>query len=147
MKYAVTEGRSKPRNLKNKSLLSHPNYHLPRPADNSLPNTAQDAVDFFCCKDALLAHVQLFVHQDCQVFFGRAAFQLVRPQATPINGIIPPHMQDFALPFVELHEVPLSPFPQPFKVSYNAVVTLNTFTLSDHNTKDYGKAQPKCTAE
>lgn len=75
----------------------------------------------FCCKDALLAHVPLFVRQDFQVFFGRAAFQLVSPSDTAINAIIPLHMQNFAPPTVELQEVPVNPFPQTFKVSYNAV--------------------------
>lgn len=47
MKYAVTQDGLKLRNLKNKTLLRHPNSHLPQPTDNTLPNAAQDAVSLF----------------------------------------------------------------------------------------------------
>ncbi|KAK4828339.1 hypothetical protein QYF61_026000 [Mycteria americana] len=67
----------------------------------------------------LLAHVQLGVHQDPQVLVCQAAFQTDSPQSVLVHGVsspghgIPPQVQDFALPLVELHEVPVSPFLQP----------------------------------
>ncbi|KAK4810833.1 hypothetical protein QYF61_008805 [Mycteria americana] len=52
-------------------------------------------------KGTLLAHVQLGVHQDPQV-----------------------QVQDFALPLVELHEVPVSPFLQSVQVPLDGSTTL-----------------------
>jgi len=40
-------------------------------------------------------------------------------------AVVPPHMQDFALPSVELHEVPVSPFLQPVQVSLDGSTTLS----------------------
>ncbi|KAK4811113.1 LOW QUALITY PROTEIN: hypothetical protein QYF61_016399 [Mycteria americana] len=72
-----------------------------------------------CHKGTLLAHIQLSIHQDTQVFFCKAAFQLVGPQPVLVHGIIPPQVQDLALPLVELHEVPpISPLVEvPLNVS------------------------------
>lgn len=41
----------------------------PQFAGNSHPNAVQDAASLLCCKDTLLAHGQLVVHQDHQVLF------------------------------------------------------------------------------
>ncbi|GAB0175715.1 cAMP-dependent protein kinase inhibitor alpha [Grus japonensis] len=54
--------------------------------------------------------------QDPQVLFCQAAFQLGSPQHVLVPGVVPPQVQDFPLPFVELHEVPDSPFLQPVKI-------------------------------
>jgi len=74
---------------------------------------------FFCCKGALLPHVQFSCPPGLPGVFWQSCFP-----AIPKNAVAPPHTQDFALPFVELHEVPVSLFLQLFKVSYNAVVVL-----------------------
>lgn len=42
--------------------------HLPWPAGNALPNTAQDAAGLVCFKGTLLARGQFVVHQHSQVF-------------------------------------------------------------------------------
>ena len=47
------------------------------------------------------------------MFVYRAAFQLAGPQPVYICGVIPPQLQDFVFPFVELYEVPVGPFLQP----------------------------------
>lgn len=46
----------------------------------------------------LLAHIQL-VHQDLQVLFCKSPFQLFDTQSVLVNGVIPPQVQDMALPF------------------------------------------------
>ena len=74
---------------------------------------------FFCCKGALLPHVQFSCPPGLPGVFWQSCFP-----AIPKNAVAPPQTQDFALPFVELHEVPVSLFLQLFKVSYNAVVVL-----------------------
>jgi len=46
--------------------------HLPRPADHASFVAAQDMADLLGCRGALLAHVQLAIHQYSQVLLGRA---------------------------------------------------------------------------
>lgn len=41
-----------------------------------------------------------------------SGFQLVSSQHTLVPGVAPAQVQEFMLPFVELHEVPVSPFLQ-----------------------------------
>lgn len=65
----------------------------------------------FLVQDTAGAHV-LLVHQDPQVLFSPAAFQSVF-----VPGLIPPLLQDIPLPFVEDHEVPVSPLLHPVKIS------------------------------
>lgn len=48
------------------------------PTGNS-SNAAQDTVSHLCSKDALLAHVQLGIHQNPQVLFCKVAFQMGGP--------------------------------------------------------------------
>ena len=47
-----------------------------------------------------------------------------RPQLIFVHGVIPPQVQYFALALVELHEIPVSPFLQPFKVPLDGSMTL-----------------------
>lgn len=75
---------------------------LPQPDGNAFPKTSQLAVGQPFCKGTLLTHVQLCVHQDPQVLFCQAAVL--------VPGVFCPQMQEFSLPLVELHEVPISPF-------------------------------------
>lgn len=70
--------------------------HPPWPVSNALP----DAVGLFCCKDALLAHVQLVLHWDPKVFLCRAAFKLVSPQHVLLPGVNPPQVLHGALTVV-----------------------------------------------
>ncbi|KAK4831783.1 hypothetical protein QYF61_019096, partial [Mycteria americana] len=61
---------------------------------------------------------------DPQFLFCKAAFQLCSPQHLRVHGVVPPQVQDFALPLVELHEVPASPFLQPVQVPLDGSTTL-----------------------
>ena len=79
--------------------------HLPQPAGNALPNTAQEAAGFLCCQSTLLAHGHLDVHQDSQVLFCKVSFQTARLQAILMYGFIPLQVQSSALPILELHEL------------------------------------------
>ncbi|KAK4806786.1 hypothetical protein QYF61_005582 [Mycteria americana] len=80
----------------------------------------------------LLAHVQPGVHQDPQVLFCQAAFQLGGPQHVLVPGVVPLQGQDFALPLVELHEVPVSPFLQLVEVPLDDSMTLWHISYSSH---------------
>jgi len=63
--------------------------HLPWPAGNALPNAAQDTICRLCSKGTLLSHAHLGVHQDPQVLFCSAAFQLASPQHVLVPKVIP----------------------------------------------------------
>lgn len=59
-----------------------------------------------CAFFAAGAHFWLMVNVmslSCQ-----AAFQLCSPQCAQVHGVVPPQGQDLVLPFIELHEVPVS---------------------------------------
>lgn len=60
------------------------------------------------------AALQMWPHP--KVIFCLAAFQLSGSQHVLVHGAVPSHMQDFALPLVEFHEVPASLFLQPVDV-------------------------------
>ena len=49
--------------------------HLPVTAGHPSADAAQDPICFLCCKSTLLAHGQLFTHQDPQVLLCRAALK------------------------------------------------------------------------
>jgi len=49
------------------------NNHFPHPLATSSIYAAQDALGLLRCKHTLLAHVQLFIHQDPQVLHRAAA--------------------------------------------------------------------------
>jgi len=40
-----------------------------------------------------------------------------------VRGVVPPQVQNVALLHVDLHEVPVSPFPQPVEVSLGGSTT------------------------
>lgn len=63
--------------------------------------SAPEAVGLLCCKGTLLAHGQLLP----QV--------ILFPTACTGAWVIPDQEQDVMFPFVELHKVPLVPFPSP----------------------------------
>ncbi|KAF1440525.1 Zinc finger RNA-binding protein, partial [Pygoscelis papua] len=83
-----------------------------------------DASRLLCCKGTLLAHVQLGVRQDPRVLFCQAAFQLGGCQHILVHGVVPRWLQNFALPLVELHEIPIGPFLQPVEVPLDGSTTL-----------------------
>ena len=83
---------------------------------NTLLNVAQNTSSFPCGKGTLLAHVQPGVHQEPQVVFCQAAFQLGGPQNLLVNGVISCQVWDFALLLAEIPKIPVSPFLQPVEV-------------------------------
>ena len=58
---------------------------------------------FFAATAHLLARGQLADHQEPKALLCRAALQLFGPQCVLVHEVIPPQVQDFAFPFVELH--------------------------------------------
>lgn len=59
------------------------------------------------------------VHQNPQVHFYRAAFQLGEPPCVSVHQVVPSQVQDFAFSLVEPCEVFVSPFLQPVEVPAN----------------------------
>lgn len=51
-----------------------------------------------------------------QVLFCQAVLQLLGPQRVLVYEIVPPQVQDFALPLAEFREIPVNPFLQPVVV-------------------------------
>ncbi|KAK4824703.1 hypothetical protein QYF61_017929 [Mycteria americana] len=49
---------------------------------------------------------------------------LFSPHHVVVHWVIPSQLQDFPFPFVELPEVPVSPFLQPVKVPLNGSTTI-----------------------
>ncbi|KAK4821646.1 hypothetical protein QYF61_026507 [Mycteria americana] len=90
--------------------------HLPRPAGHASFDAAQDTVGRLGCECALLAHVQLFVHQYPQVLFYRTALDHIIPQSLLKPRIAPTQVQDPALGLVEPHEVHTGPLLQLVQV-------------------------------
>lgn len=88
--------------------------HLPYPAGNSLPDAAQDNICLPCCQGTLLARAQLCVHQN---HFWKAVFQLFGPQLLLVHAVVPPSMQDFVLPLLELHKAPVRFLDRHFTTS------------------------------
>jgi len=63
--------------------------HLPLPAGHHSFDSTQDTVGLLGCKCALLANVQLLVHQDPQVFLGRGALKEFISQSVFVSRIAP----------------------------------------------------------
>ena len=51
--------------------------HLHQPVAHASFDAAQDTVGFLGCEGTLLAHVQLAIHQNPQVFFSRAVLKIL----------------------------------------------------------------------
>ena len=79
------------------------NHHLFLPAGHLSFDAGQDAVGPLGLKYMLLAHVQLLVHQDPQVFLCRAALTEFFSQSVYTSGIALTQIQDHALSLVEPH--------------------------------------------
>lgn len=85
--------------------------------------SARKTISLLCCRDTVLAHSQMGVHQDYQGVLSQAAVQLGSPQCILVPGVAPPSVQDFALPLVKLQEVSVSPFLQPLEVIVDGSTT------------------------
>lgn len=82
--------------------------HLPQPPGHTAFDAAQDTTDLLACKHTLLAHVQLFSYQNCQVILGRAALSDFSQSAlTP--AIAMTQVWHLAVWLVELHKVLMGP--------------------------------------
>lgn len=78
----------------------------------------------FFCEGMLVVHVQLG-HKDPQVISCKAAFQSVVSQPALMWRDFPPQVQNLAVLFTELHEIPVCSFFQPCWVNYlNGSTTL-----------------------
>ena len=62
---------------------------FPFPADYPSVDAAWDTVGLLGCESTLLAHIQLFFHQDPQVLFCKAALNEFFSQSVHISGIAP----------------------------------------------------------
>lgn len=81
------------------TMQPRPGYHFP-----------------FCLQGHIAIEVtcaQLGAHQDPQGLLCQAAFQSVSLQLLLVPGDAPPQLQDLALAFAELHDIPAGPFLQP----------------------------------
>ena len=76
--------------------------HLPHPAGHTSFDPAQDVIGLLGCKHMLLAHVQLFDHQNSQVLLQRAALSEFFFQSVPISKIALTHMQYLVLGLLNL---------------------------------------------
>lgn len=65
------------------------------------------------------------------ILFCKADYQLVIPQPVLMHGVIPLHMQDFALPFIECHEGLIGLFIQTVKIPLNS--TTPTCCIGHHS--------------
>ena len=65
------------------------------------------------CKDTLLPHVQLPIHQYFQVLSGRSVLLSFHSQLVLVLDVASTKVQDLALGSVEPHEVLLGPLLKP----------------------------------
>jgi len=69
------------------------------PAGHAPVDTAQGTFGFLGCKSTLLAHVQLFFHQNTQVLLCSAAFN----ESVHTSGTVPTQEQHLSLGLIEPH--------------------------------------------
>lgn len=113
-----------------------PKRVIPKPLWNtSRLSSTQHWIDFWYSEQApcapvcvhcllsCLTHVQLVVHQDTQILFSSAVFELDGPQHVLVSGVFPSWVQYFKL-LVELHAILVSPSLQTVKVNLDGCVTL-----------------------
>ena len=96
--------------------------HLPQSAGYTPPSAAQDTFRL-CSKGTSLAHVQLRVCQDLRAFSAKQPSTWVALSMHWWVGFFSQGL-GFAIPFVELHEVPVGSFLQPVKVLLDGSMTL-----------------------
>ena len=82
--------------------------HLAVPAGYPSSEEGQDTIDLLSCKSTLLAPVQVFIHQDSQVFLCRATLKELFSQSVYVSGVTLMQVQNLALCYVEPHEAYMS---------------------------------------
>jgi len=85
-------------------VLSGGEGHLPWPAGDALPNPAWEAGGHLCCKGTFASSCSSWYSLGPQRSFSAKLFG---PLPMLVPGVIPPQVQDFAFPFVELPEIPV----------------------------------------
>ncbi|KAJ7426229.1 hypothetical protein WISP_17940 [Willisornis vidua] len=101
--------------------------HLHRPAGCTAFDTAQDAIGLLGCVLTLLAHVQIFIHDNPQGLLCRAVLNDFS-QSGLMSGIAPVQEQDVTL--VELHEVLVGHFSISPSLFYCLECWQNIMTLT-----------------
>lgn len=66
--------------------------HVPRPAGNTPPNTAQDTAGHLCSQGTLLPHIQLRVHQNLSNFSAEQFPRWAAPKHVPVPVTVPPQV-------------------------------------------------------
>lgn len=84
-------------------------------------DAAQDAIAHPGCKWTLLAHVQLYVHQEPQVLLCRTALKEFFCQSVHISRIALTRVQHLALSRVEPHLVHVGPLFKPVQVPLHGI--------------------------
>ena len=102
--------------------------HFPQPVGYTLAETAQSAVHVPYHRGTLLNWVQLVVCENHLPLRRSFSEKLLRkkPPSPPalLYGVIPSQKQVAAFAFVDLHEVPVSPFLMQVKVHLNKLSDL-----------------------
>lgn len=80
------------------------------PAGKALPDAAQDTVSLLCCKGALLAPVQLGVHQKSQIFLSKVFSRLVAAAFICTRDGFPHRCRTLHLCLLNF-EVPIARYP------------------------------------
>lgn len=81
--------------------------HLPQPAGQDL-NTVRMLLDCFVARVHCWLMFNLLSPRIPRSFPAELFFQPVGPLPALVPAVVPPHMQDWALPFAELHETPVA---------------------------------------
>ena len=76
----------------------------------------QDAIGVLSCLGALLAHVQLSIHQKPQIYFLYTVVQSLCSKLVTLPGVVVAKVQDPALGLFELHLTGLNPTIQQVQI-------------------------------
>ena len=106
--------------------------HLPCSASHSSFDAAQDTVGLPGCKSTLLAHAQLFVHQDSQVLLHRVALKETFSQFVLVSEITSTQLKHHALDLVESHYIHMGPV---FKSAQVPIDDIPSFCFSNCTTQ------------
>lgn len=94
------------------------NSHFPGPAGYIFAKTVQDVVGLLCHKRPPLTDIQLVSPRSLAPFL-HSHLLTTQSLAHAVAGILLSQVQDFELPFVELHEGPINALLQSSKISLN----------------------------
>lgn len=95
----------------------------------------QDTVSLLDCKLTLMAHVQIFVHQNTQ--------WVLLEVCTHVWGCHDP-VSGLCIVLVEHHEIPLSPFPTFFHVPLGGISSFSDVNCTTHLVNGTSDHQSKC---